>query len=73
VPLEAVAEQLLFVDQIFGPVLPDEVDTGLRESRDLLRPVVFARDEHPDSVRLPTTPLKCLRLCSRARALAYPG
>jgi hypothetical protein len=27
VPLEAVAEQLLFVYQILGPVLPDEVDS----------------------------------------------
>jgi hypothetical protein len=46
VPLEAITEQLLLLYQVLGPVLAHQLDTCPGKLRELLRRVVFGRDEH---------------------------
>src|SRR3712207_677480 len=48
VPLEGVPEPLLLLDEVLGPVLPDEVHAHSRERAYLLRRVVLASDEDSD-------------------------
>src|SRR5918993_377033 len=58
VPLEAITEHLLLLHKVLGPVLAHQVNVSPGKLPELLRRVVFGRDEHPYCLARASTTLQ---------------